>query len=308
MRNQPNIVVVGSFIMDLVFRTYRRPNRGETVIGSEFGMFTGGKGYNQAIAASRLGANVTMVGCVGIDLFGDMFISSLKKDGVGINYVLRNPTVGTGVACPVIDESEGDNSIIIVPRANLTLTPDHIESASSLIATADMLMLQLEIPMETSMRAAEIAHAAGVPVMLNPAPFSKLPDHFYQLIDIITPNEIEASQLTGIQIDNIETVKQVGKSIRTLGPKIVVVTLGQRGAYYLDSKEEIQVPAFKVNTLDPTAAGDAFCAGFAVAISRGQKPIYAVQMGNAAGGLATTVLGAEPSLPKLEQVLTLLKQ
>ncbi|RJQ41111.1 MAG: ribokinase [Anaerolineaceae bacterium] len=308
MKNQPNIVVVGSFIMDLVFRTYRRPNRGETVIGNEFGMFTGGKGYNQAIAASRLGANVIMVGCVGTDLFGDMFISSLQKDGVDINYVIRNPNAGTGVACPVVYESEGDNSIIIVPRANLTLTPEHIEAASSIITAADMLMLQLEIPVETSMRAAEIAHAAGIPVMLNPAPFSKLPDNFYQLIDIITPNEIEASQLTGMQIDDMETAKQVGKSIMSLGPKIVVLTLGQRGAYYLDLKEEFQVPAFKVNTIDPTAAGDAFCAGFAVAISHGQNPLQAVQMGNAAGGLATTVLGAEPSLPKLEQVLALLKQ
>ena len=308
MKNHPNIVVVGSFIMDLVFRTYRRPNRGETVVGKEFGMFTGGKGYNQAIAASRLGANVTMVGCLGTDMFGDMFISSLQKDGVDINFVFRDPNTGTGVASPVVYESEGDNSIIIVPRANLTLTPAHIEAASSVIVAADLLMLQLEIPIETSMRAAEIAHAAGVRVMLNPAPFSKLPNNFYKFIDIITPNEIEASQLTGMQVDNIETAKQIGKNIMSLGPKIVVLTLGQRGAYYFNSKEEIQIPAFKVNSVDPTAAGDAFCAGFGVAISQGQNATQAVRMGNAAGGLATTILGAEPSLPKLEQVLALLKQ
>lgn len=308
MKNQPNIVVVGSFIFDLVFRTYRRPNRGETVIGNEFGMFTGGKGYNQAIAASRLGANVTMVGCVGTDMFGDMFISSLQKDGVDINFVFRDANAGTGVASPVVYESEGDNSIIIVPRANLTLTPEHIETASSVIAAADLLMLQLEIPIETSMRAAEIAHKADVPVMLNPAPFSKLPDNFYKFIDIITPNEIEANQLTGMQIDNMETAKQVGKNILLLGPKIVVLTLGGRGAFYFDSKEEIQIPAFNVKTIDPTAAGDAFCAGFAVAFSQGQNATQAVRMGNAAGGLATTVLGAEPSLPKLNQVLDLLNQ
>ena len=308
MSTQPKIVVVGSFIMDLVFRTYRRPNRGETVIGKEFGMFTGGKGYNQAIAASRLGANVSMIGCLGTDLFGDMFISSLHKNSVDIQYLVRDTTTGTGVASPVVYESEGDNSIIIVPQANLNLAPKHIEAASATIAAADLLMLQLEISTETSLRAAEIAHNAGVPVMLNPAPFSKLSDNFYQLVDIITPNEIEASQLTGLQIDSMESAKQVGKDIMALGPKIVVLTLGARGAFYLDSDQEIQVPAFKVNTIDPTAAGDAFCAGFAVAYSQGQDPVQAVRMGNAAGGLTTTILGAEPSLPRLEQVLALLQQ
>ncbi len=308
MSHHPNIVVVGSFIMDLVFRTYRRPNKGETVIGNEFGMFTGGKGYNQAIAASRLGANVSMVGCLGTDMFGDSFITSMHKDGVDTKFVIRNDSIGTGVASPVVYESENDNSIIIIPRANHALTPEHIDTASSAIRSADLLMLQLEIPVETSMRAAEIAYAAGVRVMLNPAPFSKLPDNFYKFIDIITPNEIEASQLTGMQVDNIETAKQVGRNIMSLGPKIVVLTLGQRGAYYFDSKEEIQIPAFKVNTVDPTAAGDAFCAGFAVAISQGQNPFEAVRMGNAAGGLATTILGAEPSLPNLDQVLAILKQ
>ncbi len=294
--------------MDLVFRTYRRPKRGETVIGKEFGMFTGGKGYNQAIAASRLGANVTMVGCLGTDMFGDSFITSMQKDGVDTRFVVRDNNIGTGVASPVVYESESDNSIIIIPRANQALKPEHINAASTAIEAADLLMLQLEIPIETSMYAANIAHAAGVRVMLNPAPFAALPDDFYNAVDIITPNEIEAGQLTGIQINDLKTAKKVGKNILSLGPKMVVLTMGQCGAYYFDSSRESHVPAFHVNSIDPTAAGDAFCAGFAFAISQGRDPIEAVRMGTAAGGLATTILGAEPSLPTMNQVLALLDQ
>lgn len=308
MSRHPNIVVVGSFIMDLVFRTYRRPHKGETVIGKEFGMFTGGKGFNQAIAASRLGANVTMVGCLGTDMFGDSFISSMQKEGVNTRFVIRDDNIGTGVASPVIYESEGDNSIIIIPRANQTLKPANIDAASATIQEADLLMLQLEIPVETSFYAANIAHAAGVRVMLNPAPFAPLPSDFYKIVDIITPNEIEAGQMTGIHVDAIETAAKVGKNILSFGPKMVILTMGQRGAYYFDSSAESHVPAFHVNAVDPTAAGDAFCSGFAVAISQGRDPIEAVRVGNAAGGLATTILGAEPSLPKIDQVLALMDQ
>ncbi|NMC29108.1 MAG: ribokinase [Pelolinea sp.] len=306
MKDHPNIVVVGSFIMDLVFRTYRRPNRGETVVGKEFGMFTGGKGYNQAIAASRLGANVTMVGCLGTDMFGDSFITSMQKDNIDTRFVVRDNNIGTGVASPVIYESEGDNSIIIIPRANQALRQEHIDSASAVIKSADLLMLQLEVPIETSMYAANVAHSAGVRVMLNPAPFTPIPSSFYKIVDIITPNEIEAEQMTGKQLEKIETASEVGKSILTFGPKMVILTMGQRGAYYFDFNRESHIPAFHMNAIDPTAAGDAFCAGFAVAISQGRDPIEAVRMGNAAGGLATTILGAEPSLPRIDQVLALL--
>ncbi len=294
--------------MDLVFRTYRRPKRGETVVGKEFGMFTGGKGYNQAIAAARLGANVTMIGCLGTDMFGDSFITSMRNDGVDTKFVIRDKSIGTGVASPVVYESEGDNSIIIIPRANQSLRPEHIDAASTVIKAADLLMLQLEIPIETSIYAAKIAHAAGVRVMLNPAPFTAIPAEFYGVIDIMTPNEIEAGQLTGMQIDDFETAKAAGRIILSLGPKMVVVTMGQRGAYYFGPSRESHIPAFHVNAIDPTAAGDAFCAGFAFAISQGRDPIEAVYMGTAAGGLATTILGAEPSLPTMSDVLKLLDQ
>ncbi|MFZ3071176.1 MAG: ribokinase [Anaerolineaceae bacterium] len=306
MNNRKKILVVGSFFMDLVFRVDRRPGPGETLIGLEFGMFTGGKGYNQAIAAARMGADVSMIGCLGVDYYGDLFIESLKKEGVNIDHVIRNSKIGTGVATPVIYESEKNNSIIIIPRANDHITPQDIDALTPTIASADLLMLQLEIPIETSYRAAEIAKKNNVPVMLNPAPYKALPDDFYRLVDVITPNEVEASQISGMSITDTQTTRLAAQIILSLGPKQVVLTLGQQGAFFLSQKEEFFVPAFNVNVIDPTAAGDAFCSGYAFAYLTGLNPHEAVRMGNSAGALATTVLGAEPSLPRVEEVLRIL--
>lgn len=306
MSEKKKIVNLGSCIMDLVFKVKRRPEIGETIVGLEFGMFTGGKGYNQAVAAARLGADVTFIGCLGMDYFGDLFITSLQNEGINTEHVLRKSNFGTGVASPVVYEAEKNNSIIIIPRANKAIMPDDIEPISAVISMSDLLMLQLEISMEASYRAAELAQKFDVPVMLNPAPYHKLPERFYGFVDLITPNEIEAEQLSGIKVIDLPSAKEAAKIIISRGPKQVVITMGQKGAYYCTSKQDLFVPAFRVNSVDPTAAGDAFCAGFAVAMLEGQSINEAIRMGNAAGGLATTVFGAEPSLPKKEQVNTLL--
>ena len=198
-QENPKVVVVGSFNMDLVIKTERRPQKGETLIGEEFGMFIGGKGANQAIAASRLGAEVTMIGRLGKDLFGDLFLDEFGKENIDTSFVVRDAEVGTGIASPVID-ADGDNSIIIVPRANMRLDVEDVERASGEIADADVLLLQLEVPIESSRKAAEIARANGVAVILNPAPALELPDSFLRLIDLLVPNEVETEFLSKVTV------------------------------------------------------------------------------------------------------------
>ncbi len=305
--HKPRIVIVGSFVTDLVFRAPRRPNRGESLIGLEFGLFTGGKGYNQAVAAARMGAQVSMVGRLGTDIFGDMFMRSLEKEGIDAKYVVRDSEIGTGVASPVVYESEGDNSIIIMPRANMRVSLADVDAAKDVIASADVLMLQLEIPVETSIHAAEIARANGAVVVFNPAPARPLPDVIYKLASVITPNEVEAGQLSGAATGDDAGARAAAKRLREMGVERVILTLGARGALMFGPEGETEAPAYKVKVVDPTAAGDAFCAGLAVAMARGASPVEAVKYANAAGALAVTVLGAEPSMPRAEQVEKLLR-
>ena len=305
--DKPCIVIVGSFVTDLVFRAPRRPMKGETLIGLEFGLFTGGKGYNQAVAAARMGAQVHMVGRLGMDIFGDMFMRSMKHEGINTDFVVRDPEMGTGVASPVIYEAEGDNSIILMPRANMRLSIPDIEAARDVIAAADVLLLQLEVPVETSMRSAEIARSGGAAVVFNPAPARPLPPKIFRLVDIITPNEIEAGQLSGIPMGDDAGARAAAKHLREMGVPRVILTLGARGALMFEPEGETEVPAYKVKVVDPTAAGDAFCGGLAVALARGQSPGEAVKYANAAGALAVTVLGAEPSMPRAEAVERLMR-
>ena len=243
-----------------------------------------------------------MVGRLGQDLFGDLFMASLEKEGIDTRFVSRDPDTGTGVACPVIDKSQGDNSIIIVPHANMNLSPGDVDAAAEAIASADVLMLQLEIPLETVIYTAQLAHRGRAKVILNPAPARALPLEIYPLIDLITPNEIEAQQLTGIDASQPEGALLAARRIAELGVPRVVLTLGSRGALMLDSQAVIELPSFPVQVVDPTAAGDAFCAGLAVGLAQGLDPVEALTLGNAAGALATTVLGAEPSMPSASTV------
>ena len=300
-QHNPKVVVVGSFNMDLVIKTERRPQKGETLIGEEFGMFIGGKGANQAIAASRLGADVTMIGRLGADLFGDTFFTEFARENIDTSFVVRDAEVGTGVASPVID-ADGDNSIIIVPRANMRLDVEDVERAASKIADADVLLLQLEVPIESSKRAAEIARANGVEIILNPAPACVLPDSFLRLIDILVPNEVETEFLTKVTVADDEGARLAAKVLFEKGISTIVLTLGNRGALLLTSQRSQLVPAYNVKVVDTTAAGDAFCGALATALAGGDKIEDAVAFANATGALAVTVLGAAPSMPTAEQV------
>lgn len=300
-QHNPKVVVVGSFNMDLVIKTERRPQKGETLIGEEFGMFIGGKGANQAIAASRLGADVTMIGRLGADLFGDTFFTEFDRENIDTSFVVRDAEVGTGVASPVID-ADGDNSIIIVPRANMRLDVEDVERAASKIADADVLLLQLEVPIESSKRAAEIARANGVEIILNPAPACVLPDSFLELVDILVPNEVETEFLTKVTVADDEGARLAAKVLFEKGISTIVLTLGNRGALLLTSQRSQLVPAYNVKVVDTTAAGDAFCGALATALAGGDKIENAVAFANATGALAVTVLGAAPSMPTAEQV------
>jgi len=305
--SKPKVVVVGSFMMDLVVKAERRPRKGETLIGEEFGMFIGGKGTNQAIAAARLGAQVHMVGRLGTDLFGDMFISALDEDGINTQFIARDPEVGTGVGTPVID-AQGDNSIIIIPRANMRLSIDDVSQAEKAISEANVLLLQLEVPIPSSQRAAEIARAGGATVILNPAPAQELPDDFLRYIDIITPNETETEMLTGVEVTNQSGAEKAAKVLLDKGMSAIVLTLGERGALLLTQETTKAIPAYKVDVIDTTAAGDAFCGALATFIAKDEPLEQAVACANAAGGMAVTIMGAEPSMPTQQQLQQFLEE
>jgi ribokinase len=301
-----HITVVGSLNMDLVARAPRIPQPGETIIGSDFHTVPGGTGANQAVAAARLGAQVSMVGRVGRDAFAESLLNNLAAAGVDHTFVVHDPQAATGVALIAVDDA-GQNSIIVASGANVRLSPADVDGAEAAIAGADALLLQLESPLETVTRAAKVAHAHGVPVILNPAPARSLPGVLLALVDVLIPNESETALLTGLPVGDPAEAEAAATALRELGVGTVILTLGERGALLAREDGAEYFPAFEVTPVDTTAAGDAFVGGFAVALAEGRSLAEAVQWGNGAGALATTKLGAQPSLPTrqdLEGLLT----
>lgn len=294
---QPRIVVVGSLNMDLAIRVARRPAPGETLLGESFGMFVGGKGFNQAVAAARMGAQVTMIGRTGEDDFGRRLRQALAEAQIDARHVARDAESGSGVAVPIID-AEGDNSIIVIPGANMRLSVADVERAADAIASADALLLQLETPLDAAARAAELARAAGVRTLLNPAPARPLPDELLRHIDVLTPNESETQILTGIAVDDERAAMRAADALLRRGVGMVVLTLGARGALLAQGDRRELIPGYTVPVVDTTAAGDAFCGVLAVQLARGQPPDQAIRYANAAGALAVTALGAEPAIPR----------
>jgi ribokinase len=292
--NRPRVCVVGSLVADLVFRVRRRPEPGETLSGAEFGLFLGGKGFNQAVGAGRLGAEVTMVGRVGQDHFGDLFLAKMRAEGMTTEFIARDPAAGTGVASPIVTDG-GENSIVGAPRANMKMTVEQVEQVRAAIAAADILLLQFEIPQECSWLAAAIARENGTLVQLDPAPA-----HFSPTgrtgptwpTDYIVPNENEVQMLAGGQ-----TVEKWARAELAGGAKAAVVSMGVYGAVVHDARGVRQHPAYSISAVDTTGAGDAFRAGMAVRLAEGASIDEAVKFANACGALACLTLGAEPSMP-----------
>jgi ribokinase len=302
---KPHIVVLGSLNMDLVIRSPRIPRPGETILGGELHTVPGGKGANQAVAAARLGAQVSMIGRVGQDAFAAPLLENLVADGIDHAFVLQDGEAATGVALIVVDDN-GENSIVVSSGANMQLFPADAEAAESAIAAADLLILQLEVPLETVIRSAELARIHGVKVVLNPAPAQPLPAELLSMVDVLVPNESEAALLTGLPTGTQTEVAKAVEALLGSGVGTVILTLGERGALPARKGEMQVVPAFDVEPVDTTAAGDAFVAGLAVALAEGRDLYEAVRWGNAAGGLAATKLGAQTSLPTRQALERLL--
>ncbi|MEW5869251.1 MAG: ribokinase [Chloroflexota bacterium] len=298
-----NIVVVGSLNMDLVVRIPQIPKPGETLLGGVFKTYPGGKGANQAVAATRLGAHVTMIGCVGDDAFGKELRAGLENEGIDITHVLVHPEAATGVALIQVD-AQGQNSIAVASGANFCLTGSDIERAMQTIDDFDALVMPLETPLETIYTAAKIASHRGAKVLLNPAPAQVLAREIIERIDVLLPNEHEIAQITGVPVQSVSDLSQAFSKLRQLGLKNLVVTMGGHGAVLFNEKgRESFIPACHVQVIDTTAAGDCFVGALAVGLCDGNSLIDAAKFANAAAALSVTREGAQPSLPNREEVL-----
>ena len=300
------ISVVGSLNMDLVIRSQHIPQLGETIIGSDFQTIPGGKGANQAVAAARLGGQVSMVGRVGDDAFADVLLDNLAAAGVDTTFVKRDETTASGVALIVVD-NDGENIIVVASGANMQLSETDVESAEQVIAASDVLILQLEVPLPVVIRAVQIAKANEVTVVLNPAPARKLPPELLKLVDVLVPNESETALLTGLPIDSQVELEKAVNNLLSSGIRSVVITLGGRGAFLASTDYKSKIyEAFSVQPVDTTAAGDAFVAGLAVNYGAGKTLPDAIRWGNAAGAMAALRFGAQSSLPTRKEVFKLL--
>jgi ribokinase len=289
----PHITVIGSINMDLVVRTPRFPGPGETILGSDFLTVPGGKGANQAVAVARMGARTAMLGRVGSDAFGEQMLKGLQGEGIDTGHVSVDSEAPSGVALITVVES-GENNIIVVPGANGRLSPQDVEDAEATLDASSSIVLQLEIPLPTVMGAVDSAARRGVRVILNAAPARPLPPDLLGKVDYLIVNELEAALLTGLDSTQPE---EASKALLAQGPANVVITLGNAGALLATPQGLEVVPTFEVSVVDTTAAGDAFAGAFAVALAEGKGPLEAVRRANAAGALAATRLGAQPSLP-----------
>jgi ribokinase len=295
----PHIIVVGSSNTDMIVQSDRLPLPGETVLGGDLVIAPGGKGANQAVAAARVGAAVTFVARIGQDMFGQAALANFRREGMDVRYLVQDAQAPSGVALIVVGPG-GQNIIAVAPGANARLTPTDVAAAAPAFAEAQIVLLQLEIPIEAVLAAAQAGRAAGAAVILNPAPAPSrpLPETLYAAVDILTPNETEAAVLTG-QSDP----EEAAMTLLSRGVGTVIVTLGEAGALVATRSGVMQrVPGFRVQAVDTTAAGDAFNGGLAVALARGEGMDAAVRYAHAVAALSVTRLGAQPSLPTAAEV------
>jgi len=297
------IIVVGSTNMDMVVKTHHIPVPGETVLSGAFFMNPGGKGANQAVAVARLGGDISFISKVGNDVFGKQSAQLFDEEGINTFHVLSDEELPSGVALITVDEA-GENSIVVASGANANLLPGDLNDALETIASANIVMMQLEIPMETVHFVAEYAASRGVRVILDPAPARVLPPDLLSYIDIITPNQTEAEMLSGIKVNNVETAKKAARIIHKHGAKHVVITLGTLGAVICSGTKTEGIPAQKVSALDSTAAGDVFNGALAVALSEGKSLSESVGFACKAAAISVTRMGAQSSIPYRNELIS----
>ena len=301
---QPRILVIGSSNTDIVSRVTTIPQPGQTVLSHDYFLAQGGKGANQAVAAARLGAQVTFLACLGMDAYGDQALEALQKEGVDTHYILRDPRTNSGLAMIMVSD-DAENIIAVTPGANACLLPEHLVGMESVMQQADCLLLQFEIPLITVQAAIAMAKENNLRVILNPAPAQTIPGEYLSAADILTPNQSEAALLSGSPVNT--TNNSLLEVREHLGCRTMVVTCGASGACIVE--EQIQrIPAPSVQAVDTTASGDAFNAGLAVALSNGETLQDAVRYAIAVGSLTVTKPGAQPSLPTQTEVAEFIAQ
>lgn len=301
-----DVLVVGSYVTDLVVTTPKMPVKGETVLGSTFHVYPGGKGANQAVAAARLGANVFMSGKVGNDANGKMMLDTMKEENVNIELTAIDDHTATGVGSITIDAT-GQNRIVVVPGANMTYEKEELTKIHAHIRDAKLVMCQLEIPYETVYKTADLCQEFGVQFLLNPAPAYVLSDEILAKIDYLTPNETEIEILAGRKCETIDDIKAAALELVGKGVKNVIVTLGKEGAMIVNKDMCEIVSGYPVDAIDTVAAGDCFNGAFAAAIVNDNQLMDAIRFANGAAALSVTQNGAIPSLPRLEKVKALME-
>jgi ribokinase len=297
----PRVLVLGGINMGLITKTSRMPRPGETFRGERFYSSSGGKGATQAVAAARLGAEVKMVGRVGADLFGPALIEALQNDGIDVSDIAVDAEHASGVGVIVLDES-GQNRVLATYGANLQCGDEQLAAVEQNLSSADMLVLQMEIPFALSIRAARAARARGVRVILDPAPAAEIPLDVYPDLDIIAPNQTEAEFHTGIAVNDVATAERAATALLARGVAVAIVKMGELGVYFSTAEESGFVPPFAVEVVDTTSAGDAFHGALAVALAEGKSLPEAVEFGAAAGALAVTRPGVQASMPGRAEV------
>jgi ribokinase len=301
------IGVLGSLNVDLTATVPRFQEPGETITGTGFYTFTGGKGGNQAVAAVKLGMPTMMIGKVGADQNGELYRKTMLELGIEQHTVQTVDHVPTGAAMIEVDVS-GENRIVVVPGANYAVDRKQVDQTMHELLACDVILMQLEIPMDTVEYAAQKLHGEGKMVILNPAPAQPLSDRLLRSCTYVVPNESELRILSGMDTNTDNQVKAAAQTLLDKGARAVVVTLGNRGAMLVTPHSSAHVPGFEVRAIDTTGAGDAFAAGFAIALIEGKPPVEAIRFANAAAALSTTAMGAQSAMPGREQVLELMKK
>lgn len=301
------IVCFGSFVVDLTSRSSHLPVPGETVIGSSFRMGPGGKGSNQSVAAHRAGGNVITMTKVGNDIFGKMALDFYQSEGMNTEYVFIDEAVETGTALIMVDQNTAQNCILVVNGASGHFTDEDIEKARPVIEKADVLLLQLEINLNALYRVIDIAYDAGVKIVLNTAPVQKINTEVFAKIDTVTPNEVEASIITGIEVRDEQSAAKAAAVFFSWGVRNVVITMGKAGAFVSNEEKKAFIKSIEVAAIDTTGAGDAFNGGFVTALAEGKNIFEAARFANVAGALSVTKSGTAPAMPHRANIEDLLR-